>query len=190
MSTAKEVIAVARKEVGYREKVTKAGSNYTKYADEVSSLRWAQNMAWCSTFISWVFQKAGAREIAPVTASCATGAAWFKKQKRLFQTPKVGDIVYYGTGGGTHVELVIQVTDDKIKTVGGNTSGSLSGKYYNGDGVYEKVVDRDEDRIYGYGRPDYDPEPKVVPKAPPKAVPKPPVKPVPPTPPTGTVTKG
>lgn len=162
MTTASKVISVAHEEVGYREKAT----NHTKYADQVSALHWAQNQPWCHTFITWVFQVAGARELAPVTASCATGAAWFKKLHHFYETPKVGDIVYYGPSGGTHVELVIEVTADRIKTIGGNTSGSLSGHYYNGDGVYEKWVDRDENRIYGYGRPQYTAEPKKAPAKP------------------------
>src|SRR5690606_7013126 len=41
------------------------------------------------------------------------------------------------------------------RTIGGNTSGSLSGRYFNGDGVYAKSVSRSSDRIYGYGRPNY-----------------------------------
>ncbi|GLZ08729.1 hypothetical protein Acsp03_61950 [Actinomadura sp. NBRC 104412] len=45
---------------------------------------------------------------------------------------------------------------ENIPTEGGNTSISLNGRYYNGDGVYQKTVSRSSDRIYGYGRPAYD----------------------------------
>lgn len=156
MVYAKDTIRIANGEVGYREKRT----NHTKYADEVEALNWAQDQPWCHTFISWLFQKAEARNLAPVTASCAVGVQWFKKQRRFNQTPRVGSIVYYGRNGGTHVELVTEVHDTYITTVGGNTSGSLDGRYFNGDGVYEKTVDRDSSRIYGYGHPDYDAEKK------------------------------
>jgi len=160
MPYAKQVVRIAEGEVGYKEK----GNNWTKYAAEVRQLNWAQNQPWCHTFISWVFQKAEARDIAPCTASCAAGVQWFKKQKRFSQTPHVGDIVYYGRNGGTHVELVVAVTDTQIKTVGGNTRGSLDeGNYANGDAVATKWVNRNESRIYGYGHPDYDPEPKGPP---------------------------
>lgn len=156
MVYAKDTVRIARGEVGYREKRT----NNTKYADEVSALNWAQDQPWCHTFISWVFQKAEARCLAPVTASCAVGVQWFKKLKRFDKTPRVGSIVYYGPRGGTHVELVTEVTSTHIKTVGGNTGGSLEGRYFNGDGVYEKEVPRDSSRIYGYGHPDYEAEKK------------------------------
>lgn len=154
MVYAKQVLRIADGEIGYREKSV----NNTKYADEVRQLNWAQNQPWCHTWISWLFMKVEAPEIAPVTASCAAGVQWFKKQNRFNQTPKVGSIVYYGKGGGTHVEIVEKVYADHIVTIGGNTAGSLEGRYYNGDGVYRKSVPRDSSRIYGYGHPDYDVE--------------------------------
>lgn len=160
MPYAKDVTRIALGEVGYREKRV----NHTKFADEVKTLNWAQNQPWCHTFISWTFQKADARDIAPCTASCAAGVQWFKKQSRFSQTPHVGDIVYYGRLGGTHVELVVAVTESSIKTVGGNTTGNdEDGNYFNGDGVYEKWVPRNSSRIYGYGHPDYEVERKSPP---------------------------
>jgi peptidoglycan hydrolase-like protein with peptidoglycan-binding domain len=80
---------------------------------------------------------------------------WFKQRGRYSSTPHVGDLVYYGAGGGTHVELVVGVAADTIQTIGGNTSGSVGGRaFFNGNGVYEKTVRRTS-RIHGYGRPDY-----------------------------------
>ena len=67
----------------------------------------------------------------------------------------MGDLVYYGPGGGTHVELVVGVSGRSIQTIGGNTSGSLDGKaFFNGDGVYQKTVQRTS-RIFGYGHPEF-----------------------------------
>lgn len=151
MATAADVIEIARREIGYRE----AGNNHTKYAAQVPALQWAQNQPWCHIFISWLFLQANDPGIAPCTASCLAGVKWFKDRGRWYSSPKVGDIVYYGPGGGTHVELVVGVTRDEIETIGGNTSGSLNGRYYNGDGVYRKQVSRSSSRIYGYGRPAY-----------------------------------
>lgn len=160
MVYAKDVIRIATGEVGYRER----GSNWTKYADEVKQLSWAQNQPWCHTFISWLFQKAEARDLAPVTASCAAGVQWFKKQKRFNETPRAGSIVYYGPGGSVHVELVTEVNATHIRTIGGNTTGNdQDGNYFNGDGVYEKWVPRNSRRIYGYGHPDYEVEKKSPP---------------------------
>ncbi|MEU7863480.1 peptidoglycan-binding domain-containing protein [Nonomuraea sp. NPDC049141] len=80
---------------------------------------------------------------------------WFKQRDRFNQTPRVGSQVFYGPGGGTHVELVIEVGSDYIKTIGGNTSGSYDGKYHEGNGVYRKTINRGSSRIYGYGHPRY-----------------------------------
>ncbi|MFI9591039.1 peptidoglycan-binding protein [Nonomuraea sp. NPDC052265] len=172
MATAVGVRSIARGEIGYRER----GVNLTKYAAEVKPLNWAQGQPWCHTFLSWVFQEAKAPSIAPCTASCLAGVAWFKARNRWHSTPAVGDLVYYGPGGGTHVELVTAVSPTHITTVGGNTTGNgLTGAYYNGDAVAEKTVPRSSDRIYGYGRPAYTaaastPVPK--PDAKPSSVPK------------------
>lgn len=154
MATAKDVIAVARKELGYRESAT----NHQKFSPAVSGLEWSQNQPWCHTFISWVFQKADARDLAPVTASCLVGVDWFKRQRQWSQTPKVGSVVYYGVNGGTHVELVTEVSSTRIRTIGGNTSGSLGNGYFNGDAVAQKYVNRNEARIFGYGHPAYEVE--------------------------------
>src|SRR5690606_40109912 len=112
---------------------------------------------WCATFQGWVAARAGGRANVdyPKTAGCAVAVAWFKSKGRWGTTPRAGDWVFYGPGGGTHVELVAEVDARTITTIGGNTSGSLSGRYFNGDGVYAKSVSRSSDRIYGYGRPNY-----------------------------------
>lgn len=170
MATAADICTIARGEIGYRE----SGDNWTKYADQVPELRWAQNQAWCHTFVSWVFRKAGASHLAPITASCLEGVKWFKDRGQWHTSPKVGDLVYYGPGGGTHVEIVVGVTPATITTIGGNTSGTLNGRYYNGDGVYQKVVSRSSSRIYGYGRPRYEAS-KAAPKGAAGSVKVPPV---------------
>lgn len=100
----------------------------------------------------------------PHTVSCLTATNWFKNKGRFSKTPSVGDWVMYGNNGGTHVEIVVKVTSTTITTIGGNTSGSLGGKYYNGDGVYQKTVSRSNSRIHGYGHPYYSKDaPKPVP---------------------------
>ncbi|HLU76161.1 MAG TPA: CHAP domain-containing protein [Nonomuraea sp.] len=149
------MIQVASAEVGYRE----TGNNDTKYN------RWLGKISgyphggfgypWCHSFLSWCLEKSGNAGAGPRTAGCAVGVAWFRARGRYYSTPQVGDFVYYGTGGGTHVELVVGVTASTITTIGGNTSGSLGSTYYNGDGTYRKVVSRSSSRIHGYGRPTY-----------------------------------
>lgn len=152
-----KAISVARSQKGYREH----GQNDTKYNRWLGRIpgypHGGYGYPWCHSFVSWVSDQAGgtANTDYPKTAGCAVGVAWFKRSKRWSNTPHVGDLVYYGPGGSTHVELVVGVSPSYIRTIGGNTSGSLSGRYFNGDGVYEKTVARSSSRIYGYGRPNY-----------------------------------
>lgn len=155
--TAAAAIKAARAERGYRE----SGTNNTKFN------RWngtipgyphgGYGYPWCATFQGWAADKAGGRANIdyPKTAGCAVAVNWFKGHGRWSSTPHVGDWVFYGPGGSTHVEMVTEVTGSSIRTIGGNTSGSLSGQYFNGDGVYEKTVSRSSSRIYGYGSPAY-----------------------------------
>lgn len=146
-------IRAAQAEVGYRE----SGTNQTKFNRWLGSIGGTTAYPWCASFQSWVADRAGGRAGVdyPRTAGCLTAVEWFKNHGRWSSTPHVGDWVLYGPGGGTHVELVVGVTSRTITTIGGNTSGSLSGRYYAGDGVYKKQVTRASSRIYGYGRPIY-----------------------------------
>lgn len=151
MSGIASAIKVATGEIGYREKP----GNFTKYNTWLGSIGGTTGYAWCASFQSWVAAKSGNGAYAPKTAGCLVAVAWFKQRKRWYTSPAVGDWVMYGPGGGTHTELVVGVTSSTITTIGGNTSGSLNGRYFNGDGVYRKVVARSSSRIYGYGRPAY-----------------------------------
>ncbi|WP_062441219.1 CHAP domain-containing protein [Herbidospora daliensis] len=143
--------------IGYRE----AGQNNTPFNRAFGKIPGYPHdgfgYPWCHTFLSVGLDRVGLEPGVdfPWTAGCEVGVAWFKAHDRFGRTPKVGAFVYYGAGGGTHVEWVEKVTDTTITTIGGNTSGSLAGTYHNGDGVYRKTVARSSDRIYGYGYPDY-----------------------------------
>lgn len=152
------MIAEARKHLGFRE----SGENDTKFN------RWLGKIPktppyphdgfgypWCHSFVSYCLSRSDNAGAGPRTAGCLAGVAWFQQRDRFSEQPNVGDLVYYGANGGTHVELVVAVAPDTIKTIGGNTSGSVGGtKFFNGNGVYEKTVKRSS-KIFGYGHPDY-----------------------------------
>ncbi|MFC4117531.1 peptidoglycan-binding domain-containing protein [Nonomuraea zeae] len=148
----------AKRYEGYQEKKT----NRTEFGKEFG---W-DGVAWCqiyqSVIVKRAYKRAGsstpladAKELIPWTASCSTAAKWFKTRDRFSQTPKVGSQVFYGPAGSTHVELVIEVGHDYIKTIGGNTAGNFDGRYHEGNGVYTKTINRNSSRIYGYGHPKY-----------------------------------
>lgn len=156
--TVARMVTIAAGEIGYREH----GTNLTKYNQWLGPIHGFPEggfgYPWCHSFQSWVAAHSGNAAVIPRTAGCEVGVAWFKRDGRFHghsATPQVGDLVYYGPRGGTHVELVTAVSATTITTIGGNTSGSLHGRFFNGDGVYRKTVARSSARIYGYGRPAY-----------------------------------
>lgn len=154
MPVAQTIIDIARNELGYQEGYSNGHwDNSQKYSPAVPGLEWSDEMAWCSTFVSWVFQEAGASDLAPVTASCAEGVSWFEDRNRFSEYPAVGAVVYFGDGGGTHVGIVTGYDADTIYTISGNTNINGSAE---GDGVYEKAYQRRSGYVYGYGYPSYD----------------------------------
>lgn len=184
---AKDVIEIARAEVGYLEKksnknldskTANAGDgNYTKYARDLDKISGFYNgkkngYAWCDMFVDWCFVKAFGVESAKELlchgtsgAGCYYSMNYYKKQGRLYFSPVVGDQIFFknANGGITHTGLVYKVDDDFVYTVEGNTSGA-SGVIPNGGGVCEKKYTLTHELIAGYGRPAYDePEKAYVP---------------------------
>jgi len=157
LGSAQSMIAEARKHLGYHE----SGENDAKFNHWLGAIpgygSGGFGYPWCHCFISYCLGHSDNADAGPRTASCKAGADWFKAQRRYSKEPHVGDIVYYGAQGGTHVELVIGVSSGQITTIGGNTSGgvALGSRLFNGDGVYTKNVDRASSRIDGYGHPAY-----------------------------------
>lgn len=149
-SQADKVIAIAKKQKGYSE----GKNNHTKYSAELIKAKiaqpWWQNKAWCQTFQSWVFAKAGLKKAAPMTPGCETAVAWFRARKRVNQYPAIGAQAFYGPNGGTHVGLVYKYDARRIWTIEGNTNDKGSAE---GVGVYFKQRSRKE--VYGYGYPKY-----------------------------------
>ncbi|MEU9603719.1 peptidoglycan DD-metalloendopeptidase family protein [Streptomyces sp. NPDC048057] len=145
------MIERARTQLGYRE----GPNNRTKYPAEVPGLGWAQNQPWCQTWISWLAVKTGNTDVIPLTASCLACTSYFKQRKQFHRSPRPGDLVMYGPSGGTHVDLVTEVSGNRIRVIGGNTGGTFGGAYYNGNGVYEKWTEVSNPKIHGFARPSY-----------------------------------
>lgn len=185
---ASKVIAVAEAEVGYLEKETnknlysKTGNagdeNYTKYAYEFDTkypkfYNGKKNgYAWCDIFVDWCLVKAfgvypALDLLGQPLKSCGAGCTWsakYYKQIGCFHTtPKVGDQIFFkdSSGDPCHTGLVYKVTSSTVYTIEGNTS-SAKGVVANGGAVAKKSYSRNYSRIYGYGRPKYDAEPKKV----------------------------
>lgn len=143
------VLAIAISELGYKE--SPAGSNRTKFGEWYGM----NGQPWCGIFVSYCFHKAGMPLQIGTTkgfAYCPYGVEWFKKQGRFYQTPQVGDVVFFDFGGNDgipdHTGIVEKVNPDgTITTIEGNT-GTAS--QCNGGEVMRRV--RKPNVILGYGR--------------------------------------
>ena len=150
MATAKDILAVARKELGYTE--SPAGSNRTKYG------KWfgLDGQPWCMMFVQWCFRQAGAQDLLPaLTASC--GALMRAAQAKgcwITDGYQPGDVVIYDFPGNNvktdHCGIVVTALTDGVRTIEGNTG---VGNDSNGGEVMERT--RPLSVIIGAYRPHY-----------------------------------
>lgn len=181
--TAEQIIRLAEAEVGYLEKksnsqlddkTANAGSNnWTKYARDLKNAGYyngnKNGYAWCDVFVDWLFLQLCNGDTTKAQwlicqtgdlgAGCKYSAGYYRSVGRFYNTPKVGDQIFFGTKGDeTHTGIVYKVDSAKVYTIEGNTSGA-SGVVANGGGVCKKSYSHNYNRISGYGRPRYDEEP-------------------------------
>ena len=150
MATAKEILAVARGELGYKE--SPAGSNRTKYGAWFG----LNGQPWSMMFVQWCFRQADAQDLLPaLTASC--GALMRAAQaKGCWVTGgyQPGDVVIYDFPGNNvktdHCGIVEQLAGGGIMAIEGNTG---AGNDADGGQVQRRV--RSNKVILGAFRPDY-----------------------------------
>lgn len=152
MATVKELLAVARKELGVTE--APAGSNKVKY-----SAWYGLTGAWCVMFVQWVFQQAGVG-LPARTASCTVLMNAAKKAGCWVMSGfRPGDVVIYDwglDGKPDHCGIVAAVSAGKITAIEGNTA---VGNDSNGGEVMERT--RSTATILGAVRPVYEEEKKM-----------------------------
>ena len=152
MATAKEILAVARKELGVKE--SPAGSNRTKYGAWYG----LDGQPWCMMFIQWVFAHAGV-PLPVKTASCGAFMRAAQAHGRwVTSNYQPGDIVIYdfpGGGATDHCGIVEQLAGGGIMAIEGNTG---SGNDADGGQVQRRI--RSNKVILGAFRPAYDIEEK------------------------------
>lgn len=180
MVAIEQVVSIASAEVGYLEKASNAQlddktanagkANCTKYARDLDAVSWfngrKQGAAWCAVFVTWCFYMAcgkAARNMLfqPTTDNCAAGCgsarSYYNKHGRLFDTPQIGDQIFFWSSdlsSVSHTGLVVNVTDSRVYTIEGNTSDGTS-VVANGGAVCKKNYPLGYKRIAGYGRPDW-----------------------------------
>lgn len=153
MATAKDVLDVARKELGTKE--SPANSNTVKYntwyyGREVAGKAYP----WCMAFVQWCFAQAGV-PLPLRTASCGALMNAAKKAGQwVTKDYRPGDVVIYDFPGGAatdHTGIVEKVTLTGVVAIEGNTSEA--GSQSNGGMVCRK--NRPYSHIVGVVRPKY-----------------------------------
>lgn len=149
------LIAWANEQIGYKE----GSNNNNKYAENKDLQKlygWKpQNEPWCDTFVDCGFCECFGLELAskltyqPIgkgSAACRYSAGFYSANEAFYQTPQVGDqIFFYYEGGINHTGIVTAVSGGLVYTVEGNTS----------DMVARRVYSTGTPVIAGYGRPDW-----------------------------------
>lgn len=181
-ATPEKVISIALSQEGYLEKASnsqlddfKANAghgNFTKFARDLDAISNFYNgkkngFPWCDVFVDWLFVTAFGVENAKkllcqpdksLGAGCGYSARYYKAQGQFYTSnPKPGDQIFFldSAGDVAHTGIVYKADDLYVYTVEGNTS-TASGVVDNGGGVWRKQYALTYNRIYGYGRPDYD----------------------------------
>lgn len=181
-ATPEKVIAVALSYEGYLEKKSNAqlddfkanagSANFTKFARDLDAIPNFYNgkkngFPWCDVFVDWLFVHTFGVENAKkllcqpdksLGAGCGYSARYYDAKGQFHkQNPKPGDQIFFldSAGDVAHTGLVYKVDNLYVYTIEGNTS-STSGVVANGGGVWRKQYAIAYNRIYGYGRPDYD----------------------------------
>ncbi len=136
---AKDIVAVAKTQVGYHENernfiIDSSGETfcYTRYGHWYG----ANYGIWCAMFVSFCADYAGIpTKYLPHEASCskwvsALGSRYVAKDG---YTPSAGDIVFFATKGGktaNHVGIVTRANASSVYTIEGNCFGSVKEKSY------------------------------------------------------------
>ena len=151
-NSAKDVMAIAHKEVGYsRWSDPQKGTKYGRwYAERFGSYFGENGVPFCAMFVSWCMHQAGAKAPGVPGAYCPTMLAAGKAAGRAINkyNAKFGDLVYFdwGNDGITdHIGFVYANNGGYLTTLEGNTD--------NGVVAYKT---RSFNTICGVIRPNYD----------------------------------
>lgn len=113
---------------------------------------------WCAMYAGWLLRETRAN--LPENGWSINVGIWADNLKKLGKwhnrgtyTPKVGDIIIFGTSQTwrTHVGIVIGVKDGMVYT----SEGNATGQPYYASRVTEKVYSMNSSYIIGYGSVDY-----------------------------------
>lgn len=164
--TAKQVVATALAEIGYKE----TGTNITKYAAYFDKNfpnfynTAKQGAEWCDLFFDYCVLVNCADEaeaeyvLCQPKKSCGAGCSfsydYYKAKKCTGTEPKLGAQIFFGGKKPTHTGIVVDFNNDSVFTVEGNSDNAVKKHTYK----------RTSTKIFGYGYPRYSEEVKEDPK--------------------------
>jgi hypothetical protein len=181
-ATPERVIEVALSYVGYLEKKSNSqlddfkanagNGNYTKFARDLDAIPNFYNgrkngFPWCDVAVdAWFVYAYGVDNAKKLLcqpdkslgAGCGYSARYYQAKGQFHKNnPEPGDQIFFldSSGDVCHTGIVYDVDSLYVYTIEGNTSPQ-AGVVGNGGGVYKKQYAISYNRIYGYGRPDYD----------------------------------
>jgi hypothetical protein len=150
-----DVIEHARSYVGFRSRANRVNGFGAGVRQD--------GKPWNGSFLETVFHETGV-SIGPSLVSTTAALAHFNRTNRLFQKPRVGDIVFYAWStdddgmGQPHVGLVTEVRDfnrdSKFKAIEGMTNSGLPKGPQEHDGIYERTRYRTD--VLAFARPKYE----------------------------------
>lgn len=163
MTTPNRVLQIAAGELGYNMwSDPEPGSKYGRWYKKAHGIGWADgnDVAYCNIFTSWCLAQAGVAEPAPgyfaYTVFCqaqyaAAGRSISPREARP------GDLVFFDWEPGTGIDHVglceLNLGQQGLQCIEGNTSGTWAGSQSHGGGVYRRV--RDWAYIHSVVRPLY-----------------------------------
>lgn len=128
MLNKQKLIDMCKKEVGYQE-APNGTNKYSEFMDTLGLYNGKKNgYAWCDCFVDCMFIWAyglnygwGMTYNGVYGAGCKESARYYKEAGQLWKSPHVGDQVFFNDPA-THTGIVVEVRDNCIITVEGNTS--------------------------------------------------------------------
>lgn len=156
--TAKRVLEVARRYLGYHE----IGDNVTQFAEDLDKTEMyngpKNGYAWCDLWCDYCVWEASGRSLSEALyvlcqplksagAGCLYSAQYYKAAGRWGNEPREGAQIFFHAGGVDygHTGLVERFDESHVYTIEGNTSDMVARRTYN----------RFDACINGYGYPRY-----------------------------------
>lgn len=143
--TSKQILDAAARDIGYHEGPNRAN----KYGEWFGM----NNVAWCMEAVQYWYNEAGA-PLPYRTASCGSLLRWYQERQPdcIVRDPVPGCIVIFDFPGGTqtdHTGIFVKLSNGKLTTIDGNTSGTTGTGDASGGWVQQRT------RTLDYARPTY-----------------------------------